>query len=651
MAQQTIVIEVPGTPISELEPTSSVSPNDVLPVVQGDQTKKAPLEQVADLVKSGLGTAALKNESDFATPAAVAEASQASQMRDDAQNERIDNVEHGLVSIGSGADASFSTYAEMIAYVPPKANVSVRNNDPDPALRGVYIWTGTQYVSGYDPLDEAKRFALEVSEEKAKEEVSKVSEQTTSQENAVEVKDKYGNMLFRIDVSSLVYVEGFKESLQSILKDLLSKGTFIFLDENGGNVLNVKDVNNNLALCLDKNNELFLSGLDQSVQSLLKNIGKNNKEYSCPLTTSSTADLYSIEALTSLNYLKINDFEVCPIPRGLVPQQYHIGKDWVNNIFAPISTNALKIAAYNDRGTKTNLVQDSGVVHPNLILFDKPLAGFKYWLAINPYTNTNEDYELLYIYGSNSENLDNWELIESFPQPFDTDPLTNKDDELIESTSGHLSDSFFTYDTSNGTLYFCWRKLLYFKDGRDRSLAKCSLLASKTNDGINWSGKFEIYPEFTNINKNILASPAMIFNPIDGLFYLYHIDDSVNGRITLQKTANLENPNWSDPIYPSGFDAITPYHMEIKWVGDAFVMLIHEEVNDQIHFAISYDGFNFQLGKSVLVGETSLYKSSFIPIFENSKMSMKILYTTDQRFTPTWRLHSTQTNFVEIGDQ
>ncbi len=46
MAQQTIVIEVPGTPISELEPTSSVSPNDVLPVVQGDQTKKAPLEQV-----------------------------------------------------------------------------------------------------------------------------------------------------------------------------------------------------------------------------------------------------------------------------------------------------------------------------------------------------------------------------------------------------------------------------------------------------------------------------------------------------------------------------------------------------------------------------------------------------------------------------
>lgn len=60
MAQQTIVIEVPGTPISELEQTSSVSLFDVLPVVQDGETKKAPLEQVSDLVKAGLGSAALK---------------------------------------------------------------------------------------------------------------------------------------------------------------------------------------------------------------------------------------------------------------------------------------------------------------------------------------------------------------------------------------------------------------------------------------------------------------------------------------------------------------------------------------------------------------------------------------------------------------
>ncbi|MCE6582988.1 hypothetical protein KSA13_08790 [Acinetobacter baumannii] len=151
MAQQTIVIEVPGTPISELEPTSSVSPNDVLPVVQGEQTKKAPLEQVADMVKTGLGSAALKNETDFATPAAVTAANAASQQRDDAINERVDNVEFSITTIANGADASFNTYAEMIAYTPSKANVSVRvNADPDATKNGTYTWNGSTYNKGFD---------------------------------------------------------------------------------------------------------------------------------------------------------------------------------------------------------------------------------------------------------------------------------------------------------------------------------------------------------------------------------------------------------------------------------------------------------------------------------------------------------------------
>lgn len=89
-----------------------------MPVVQADETKQADIGQVADLVKSELGSAALKDETAFATPAALQEVSANSQSRDDAQNERIDAVEHGLVSIANGADASFSTYAEMLAYVP-----------------------------------------------------------------------------------------------------------------------------------------------------------------------------------------------------------------------------------------------------------------------------------------------------------------------------------------------------------------------------------------------------------------------------------------------------------------------------------------------------------------------------------------------------
>lgn len=128
MAQQTVVIEVPGTPISELEPTSSVTAGDVIPLVQGEETKKAPLEQIVDLVKKGLGTAALKNENDFATPTSVTEVSRASQMRDDAQNERIDTLEYLQQTTAGGYFKSYLTLAQAnadIANIPLNVTVKV----------------------------------------------------------------------------------------------------------------------------------------------------------------------------------------------------------------------------------------------------------------------------------------------------------------------------------------------------------------------------------------------------------------------------------------------------------------------------------------------------------------------------------------------
>ncbi|MDV7543899.1 hypothetical protein R4681_02990 [Acinetobacter baumannii] len=205
MAQQTIVIEVPGTPISDLEPTSSVSSEDVLPVVQGDQTKKAPLEQVADLVKSGLGTAALKDESDFATPAQITTVGISSQQRDDAINERVDEVEFKATLAQSGYEASFDSYEEMLTYIPSKPNVSVRvNNDEDSTKVGTYTWTGTEYKLGTD------LFTLAV------EKSAKYTDQQTKplkyiyvakQSYPYSISDSAGRMAFGIKSNGAVAIE------------------------------------------------------------------------------------------------------------------------------------------------------------------------------------------------------------------------------------------------------------------------------------------------------------------------------------------------------------------------------------------------------------------------------------------------------------
>ncbi|MER8255734.1 hypothetical protein ABS250_15210 [Acinetobacter nosocomialis] len=137
MAQKTIVIEVPGTPISELEATSNVTAEDVLPVVQEGETKKTPLEQIVAFVKRGLGSAALKNASDFATPAAVAKVDQASQFRDDAQNERIDIVERGITTFSGGYYKSYLTLQD--------ANLDINNIPLNTSVKVLSVEDGGDY--------------------------------------------------------------------------------------------------------------------------------------------------------------------------------------------------------------------------------------------------------------------------------------------------------------------------------------------------------------------------------------------------------------------------------------------------------------------------------------------------------------------------
>lgn len=143
MAQQTIVIEVPGTPISGLPESSSVTREDTTPVVQGGETKQAEIGQISDLVISELGTAALKNESDFATPSALASAEAASQARDDALHERVDTVEYNSAVTSSGR-YTYKTYDIAVSKLPttPINSTVYVSNDTDDSKNIEYTWDG-----------------------------------------------------------------------------------------------------------------------------------------------------------------------------------------------------------------------------------------------------------------------------------------------------------------------------------------------------------------------------------------------------------------------------------------------------------------------------------------------------------------------------
>lgn len=446
--------------------------------------------------------------------------------------------------------------------------------------------------------------------------------------------DVNGDVYAFFDEDGHLFCTDSEASVQEEIINLKAKTSAIIMGLDS-DLYQFVDVAGNLVGKIDKKGNMFLVGLDKSVQDYLLNIHTSANVLSSPKSYKTKADLYTPEVMSALQSNEIK----APIGRGLLQQQYYLGKEWLKSLSAPVSSNRIVIGAYNDKGDKSNWVDDSGVVHPNVIQFDEPFCGFKYLMGINPYTDTKEDYELPYIYGSNSDNLDSWTLITDFPQPFDVDPP-----DIGGVLSGHLSDSFFTYDPVNAELWFCWRQTRYYSADRNRANATNTFVGRKTVDGVNWSDIVIIYPAYT-INSDLKLSPAILYNSNDGLFYLYYIN--LNGSMSYEVTEDLSHPHWrkvSDIQLP-----FTAWHLEMKWLGSSLVALIHSDTIDQLFVGISNDMKNWEWSAGVLDAATNLYKSSFIPIFnDNNEVALKIVYTTDQNSSPNWQLHTTQTNFTSI---
>lgn len=501
--------------------------------------------------------------------------------------------------------------------------------------------------SAYDPLTQAKEYTESFSKQHTSDALAKIAEQTKA-ENLLEFQDGDGGVYAYFDPRSGLNLVGLEGSVQENIKANTGK----LITKESSDLYQFEDAEENLVAKIDQNGHLFIVGLDESVQESIKNASKGltTKVFSSPiLGVKSSADLFCTEALASLNYLH-NFSEFCEVPNNLLPQQYHINDTWVDEITVPVPTNRVVVGAFNDRGTATNWRADSGVVHPYIIEFKNPLLGYKYWMAITPYTGTNENFELPYVYGSNSDDLDNWELIPELPKPFDVDPKDQSEDPSVLNTSGHLSDPAFTYDSNTGELWLIWRRNLYFDGGRDRTKAKLAILGRKTIDGLNWSDIIEVVPEYTDISKNILSSPSILFNPKDNMFYMHYCTASVNASIAFQKSPSLTNPQWSKAEICTGFDNIDPYHLETKWVGDSIVMLVHDMTNDLFTFAISEDGVNFKNGTPILEN-LETYKGSFLPRFNaDGKMTLDIAYTTTHNATPQWSLYVTKSNELSVGN-
>ncbi|CAM0638169.1 glycoside hydrolase [Acinetobacter baumannii] len=316
MAQQ-IVIKVPGTKISELEMASSVSRKDTTPVVQNEETKQASVGSIADLVKSELGSAAFKSSSEFATPSSVNSVDIASKMRADAVNERVDVVEYAVSSMQGGGDASFKTYEEMLAYTPPKPNVTVRvNNDPDVTKNGTYTWDGVAYVkSPYDPYIQTKEYVDEKIELKK------------SIKKLFSLKDVINIPVLSVYTDGSVWIKGLKLDVAAFINSLNTKVDFLnslIKVGAGKNYFVFNDVNNLPLIKLNQNKDLFIPKIGNlTEQALLSK--KITSKLAQSLSSAAGAEYadnvleqltnsQSSTTLTAITAAQVNDSGIFPHP-------------------------------------------------------------------------------------------------------------------------------------------------------------------------------------------------------------------------------------------------------------------------------------------------------------------------------------------------
>lgn len=207
----------------------------------------------------------------------------------------------------------------------------------------------------------------------------------------------------------------------------------------------------------------------------------------------------------------------------------------VGDVGAPL---ALELTTYEGSGQ---------VVHPDVIRFAEPWNGYRYWMAITPYPNANDQVENPSVFGS--DDGENWELPEGAVNP------------LARSATGHLSDPALVFDESTKRL------LLYYRDALGGSThSRDDVYLTSTADGVHWAAPVLAYSD-TGL---FVLSPSVVRRP-DGGWRVWSIDAGVDGcragatGVVVRSSPDGRRWNASRPVALVQPGQVI-WHIDVQWV-------------------------------------------------------------------------------------
>ena len=266
------------------------------------------------------------------------------------------------------------------------------------------------------------------------------------------------------------------------------------------------------------------------------------------------------------------------------------------------------LAEANTTYLTTPTYEASGeALHPSVVYRAAGWNSYKYWMAMTPYPDMNDEYEDPSILCSNDGTT--WTVPVGLTNPIDnggSTPNHNADPELFWNADYTKLYCFWTHWTNASSTYRVYRM--------------------ESTDGATWTNKTQALSG----TGYQFVSPGIVF---DGDSYrMYVVDITTSPNTIRYRTADTLDGTWSAPNtctisgIPTGRD---PWHLSVYLSGGTYVMLLDTCTLDvsgteaRLGLATSSDGVTWTFrGEMMFKSGTGwdngyMYRSTMIPLGDN----------------------------------
>ena len=265
--------------------------------------------------------------------------------------------------------------------------------------------------------------------------------------------------------------------------------------------------------------------------------------------------------------------------------------------------NAYENVPNVDYGLDIPSYEGSGkVTHPSVLYFKDGWNGFKFWMAMTPYPNSDNQYENPSIVASN----DNVDWVEPAQNP------------IAPLPPGRAFQSDPCIFMKGNTMELWYREHISVSGGYTTELWR-----KTTTDGVSWTNKEKL---FDNISFEVVRSPAVRY--IDGKYCMWYHTGETNSTYHIKYAESDDGKNWTNVkalniSFPSNH---VPWHLDAIVENGKTEIIISSKTTDGSKWSLFYtsseNNDNFHDAIEIIrpdkrVGKwdsTNLYRSAFVMV-------------------------------------